>query len=159
MRFPERLSVNRFTGKHAQDSQHGQSSILHFDIQESQLSIGLVIQSDTKVPRTKITGRLVLPGQDKDFVHANDYGYLDPSHEWDNIEGSESVGDLVEFEVATGREVARVRVVFLDEHAEGGGHGDAAVFEFDVAVVTKVSVFSAVWAVFNEIEGTGCDML
>jgi hypothetical protein len=46
--------VDLFTGKHAQDAQHGETTIADLNVEQAELGGGLVVQGDPKVARSKV---------------------------------------------------------------------------------------------------------
>ena len=146
--------MNDFAGKHAQNAEHGESSILNFDIQESELLGTLVIEGDTKVSRPKISRFLILPGFHQDFVEANRDGHLDPTGEGNDREGGETVGDFRKFQILAGTAKAFEPKIFLRQHAQGRRHGDPTVLELHTAVVQKIVLLRTVRTASQETEGT-----
>jgi len=142
--------------EHAQDAKHSKASILNLNVERPELLGRLIVQVDSEVSRAEISRGPSLPLLDDDLVHANDNRHLAPSFDGDDVEGLEAIGDVLEFESGGGGEESLELVVLLNEHAEGGRHGDPAVLQLNTTVVGEVLLDAAVRAGLEEAEGTVC---
>lgn len=142
--------MDNFRSKHAQNSQHGKTSVTDFDAEGPNLSGRLIVQGESEVSCSKVTRFSALTLLDEHFVRTNHHGHLAPTCQRNCRQGGQTIGHVFKLEIGRWTQKPLEMVVLLGEHTESGSHGNATVFDFDRAVVEKVIFWGSVWAIFDE---------
>lgn len=138
---------------HTENSKHGETSVVDFDIEFLNLVGRVIVKSNTKVPSSKVTGFLAFALFDGNLVNTNKDGHLHPSCQGDGLESTETIGNIRKLKIGRGAEEPLEMVVLLDKLTNGCSHGNTSVLYLHTTVVEEVLFRGSVGSILNESEG------
>lgn len=97
--FEKSFSVNNLGSPHAQNSQHSKTSVRKFHTEGTQLLGRLVVHFLSEVSSSEISWDSSLLLLDENFVKSNGDDHLAPSGKWDDVEGGQTIRDILKLEV------------------------------------------------------------